>query len=88
MLGDNYEVFGTQRRINILNEIIAADPGIVIGCRLSLPLTKEQVLSNPDDVLEVFKQLDKEQWDYFHRGLNMPTVETHARAAGIEPPTE
>jgi hypothetical protein len=86
--GDDYIVSGTQGRINDLNEIIAADPGIAVSDRLSLPLTEDQVLSSPDDVLDIIRQLDKEQWDYFHRGQYMPTIEVLARAAGIEPPTE
>ena len=86
--GDDYAVLGTQSQINKLNKIITADPGIMISDRLVLPLTEEQLLSRPDAVLEIVKQLDKEQWDYFHRGFYMPTVEICARSAGIEVPTE
>lgn len=88
MSGDGYKVMGTQRQIDDLNEIVAADPDIAISDKLTLPLTEEQLLSEPKAVLEIIKQLDKEQWDYFHRGLYMPTVEIHARDAGIEVPTE
>ena len=88
MLGDRNVVFGTQRQVDDLNEIIAADPGIVVGENLILPLTEEQVIAEPKAVVEIIKQLDKEQWDHFYRGRFMPVVEERARAIGIEQPVE
>lgn len=86
-VGDGSDL--TQFQVNTLNEIIADDPGIVVGRDLSLPLTKEQVVSRPKAVLDIIKQFDRKQWDRFY---DSPTqtgiIDVYARDAGIEPPTE
>ena len=79
----------TQSQIDTLNQIIDGDPGIEIDKRLTLPLTVEQILAYPDAVLEIIKQLDREQWESFYPGekITRPTAEKLARQAGIEVPT-
>lgn len=89
---------GTGSTVDCLNGIIAADPGINIPKKLTLPLTVEQVLSEPKAVIEVIKQLDRQQWrelyEVYYDPLfddvegYAPRIERLAIAAGIEVPQE
>ena len=74
--------------IDRLNRIISDDPGIEIDKRLTLPLTAEQIVSCPDAVLDIIKQLDREQWERLYPGekITRPEAEMLARQAGIEVP--
>ena len=78
----------TDDSVALLNDIIESDPSIEIDKRLTLPLTVEQVLTYPDAVLNIIKQLDREQWESFYSGKKImrPEVEMLARNAGIEVP--
>jgi hypothetical protein len=79
----------TDPQIGLLNEIIGGDPSIKVDNRLTLPLTEEQIVTYPDAVLEIIKQLDHEQWERFYPGeMTRSTAKILARQAGIEPPTE
>jgi hypothetical protein len=81
----------TGSRVSDLNEVIDGDPNIVIDERLALPLTVEQVVSCPDAVLEIIKQLDKERWEKFYRydsDLRKWNAIIYAWKAGIEWPME
>jgi hypothetical protein len=78
----------TLGHIDDLNNSIASDSGIVVDPSLTLPLTKEQVVSNPDAVLDIIAQLDAEQWEHLYRGWYLPFSYEVAHAAGIEPPEE
>jgi hypothetical protein len=88
----------TQRTIDYLNRIIAKDPGIEVPKRLTLPLTEEQILSEPKAVLEIIRQFDKAQWREFYDVFYdpkleaadgyVPRIERMATDAGIEVPTE
>jgi hypothetical protein len=78
----------TQERIDLLNEMLASDPGIKVDGRLTLPLTEEQVVSCPDAVFEIIKQLDRDQWNLFYpTETGMRTrASIIAQGAGIEIP--
>ena len=78
----------TASSVAVLDDIVYRDPSIEIDKRLTLPLTVEQVLTYPDAVLNIIKQLDREQWESFYSGKKImrPEVEMLARNAGIEVP--
>lgn len=78
----------TQARIDLFNEIIVNDPSIKIDKRLALPLTVDQVISYPDAVLEIIKQLDNDQWNVFYpmEADMRISADVLARNAGIEVP--
>jgi hypothetical protein len=74
-----------QGQADELNNIIKGDPGIVVSPKLSLPLTKEHVISNPDEILAIIKQLDREQWDSLYSSLiQAGTIDKYAQRAGIK----
>jgi hypothetical protein len=76
----------TQWAVDELNKFIESDPGIVVNTSLALPLTKEQVVSSPDAVLNVIKQLDAEQWRRLYIGWYPWIINDLANGAGIEVP--
>jgi hypothetical protein len=78
----------TQWAVDELNKFIESDPSIVVDPSLTLPLTKEQVLSSPEAMLGIIRQLDAEQWHRLYDGYGWEFSCILAIRAGIEPPEE